>query len=140
MAPTCAPARAAFAWERRTGSSTRRGNIDAGAVEGAATLSTGAGNVSLRMMGRGGDVETTSGRGSVDLVLPRDFDATLEVAAAYSPGQPRPRITSDVPLDRRDTRDAAGRPAIRATGHTGRGRQRVVVRTAGGDVRIRRSP
>ncbi|HYH82063.1 MAG TPA: M56 family metallopeptidase [Longimicrobium sp.] len=123
---------------------TGGGNVTVQSVNGAARVSTGAGNVSVSVAGQGGDVQITSGRGSVTLVLPADFSGSLEVESAYTQGNAPTRVVSDFPLATTrtqawDTRHGSPRRYVRGRGTLGSGRHRVNVAAVNGDVRVVRA-
>ncbi|MBV9880724.1 MAG: hypothetical protein JO180_09535, partial [Gemmatirosa sp.] len=126
---------------------TGGGDVTLGPVDGSAAARTGAGDVSITIAGDGGaqhDVDVVSGNGAVDLYLPADLSARLELETAYTNNLGRrTRIDSDwrVPItetDRWDGTNGTPRRYVRSTTTLGSGRSLVRVRTVNGDIRIHR--
>ncbi|HEX6751813.1 MAG TPA: M56 family metallopeptidase [Longimicrobium sp.] len=120
---------------------TGGGDVRLESVAGGAKVSTGAGDVLVRVDGQGGDVEVTSGRGGVTLVLPDGFSGSVDLETAYTQNHAATRITSDVPLAISETREWSAREGtprryVRGRATLGSGRHRVHVRTVNGDVRL----
>ncbi|HEX6748200.1 MAG TPA: DUF4097 family beta strand repeat-containing protein [Longimicrobium sp.] len=135
--------------------STGGGDITIGTVDGGVRASTGggdvriasaAGDLELRTGGgsvvatlvRGADVDITSGGGEVTLYLPRGIGAEFEIETSTQRNRRHVVIDGDFPL--RVTEDDDwddDHRRVRATGRTGDGSHRIVIRTAGADVHIR---
>jgi hypothetical protein len=124
---------------------TGGGDIDLGDAEGAAEAMTGAGDVSINLVGEGAHpVDITSGKGNVELVLPKDANATLDVETAYTENYGKQtKITSDWPLQVTQTHDwdsSRGTPRkyVRVKQNIGKGGPLIRIRTVNGDIRIKR--
>jgi len=102
------------------------------------------GDVSVRVVGRGGDVEIESMSGDLELVLPAGFSGDFDVELVFTRNSRQDyEIRSDFPLAqrrdaewRRDGRNA--QKSIYGEGKSGDGRHKVVLRTVNGDVVIRK--
>jgi DUF4097 and DUF4098 domain-containing protein YvlB len=97
---------------------TGGGDITIGPAAGSVEASTGAGDVTVTVDGegaRGRVVTVTSGNGAVDLYLPADVSARLDLETAYTVtlGR-RTRIESDWPVERTETDDWTAAAARRA--------------------------
>ena len=124
---------------------TGGGNIDLGPIEGGADATTGAGNVVISLVGeRPHPVNITSGKGSVELVLPKDANVTLDLETAYTENSSRhTKITGDWPLkvtetDEWDDSHGTPRKYVRVRQDIGRGGPVVHIRTVNGDITIKR--
>jgi beta-lactamase regulating signal transducer with metallopeptidase domain len=125
---------------------TGGGPIDIGPASGSVEAQTGAGDVTIELTGPGAhSVDVTSGKGQVELVVPRDLDASLELETAYTNNLGhKTRIVSDVPLQTTETAtwdDSEGTPRryVRARQTVGRGGGVIRVRTVNGDIIINRA-
>ena len=127
---------------------TGGGAITIESIDGRAHATTGAGAVSIRMVGdprRGNrDIEVHAGVGAVTLWLPDGIEAEFDIETAYTNNfRRRVRIESDFPLSYSESpdweaRQGTPRKYVRAMGRTGAGTHKIRVRTANGDVTIRR--
>lgn len=125
--------------------STGGGQIDIGPASGSVEAHTGAGNVAITLTGSGPhSVDVTSGKGQVELIVPRDLSATLELESAYTNNLGHEtRIESDWPLTITSTKDwdsSKGTPRkyVRVRQTIGRGGPIIRVRTVNGNVVLRR--
>lgn len=117
-------------------------------IDGRVHATTGAGAVRVSLLDRTSgphDVEIRSGSGSVELTLPADFDAELDIETGYTNSfGHRVSITSDFPLRLTESRDfesvnnGTPRKFVRGKASIGSGTHRVLVRTVNGNVIIRR--
>ena len=96
--------------------------------------------------GREHNIEATSGRGTIEVTLPRSLDARVELETAYTEGYGRrTRIDSDWTLERSESADWESengntpRKFVRAIGTVGRGRGLIRISTVNGDVVVRRA-
>ena len=124
---------------------TGGGDIDLGPVEGGADATTGAGDVSINLVGeRLHPVNIMSGKGNVELVLPKDANATLDLETAYTRNfDRRTKIKSDWKLDVTETDswdDSQGTPRkyVRVRQDIGKGGPVIRIRTVNGDITIKR--
>jgi DUF4097 and DUF4098 domain-containing protein YvlB len=123
---------------------TGGGDIELGDAEGSAEATTGAGDVSVNLVGEGAHpVNISSGTGNVELVLPRNANATLDLETAYTEHYgKRTKIRSDWPLDVTETQewdDSHGTPRkyVRVKQKIGKGGPLIRIRTVNGDIRIK---
>jgi hypothetical protein len=123
---------------------TGGGDIDLGDAEGAAEAMTGAGDVSINLVGEGAHpVDITSGKGDVELVLPKDANATLDLETAYTKNYGKhTKIKSDWSLDVTETQEwdsSRGTPRkyVRVKQNIGKGGPPIRIRTVNGDIRIK---
>jgi len=124
---------------------TGGGPIDIGPATGSVAAHTGAGDVSIRLTGSGSHkVDVTSGSGDVTLVVPSDLNATLELESAYTNNHGRKtRIVSDWPLSVTETNEwdssyGTPRKYVRVRQNLGKGGPVIRVRTANGDIELKR--
>jgi len=123
---------------------TMGGKITLGDVDGSVQATTMGGDVSVKVVGTGGDVELESMSGDLDLTLPANFPGTFDVELAYTRNSSRAyEIKSDFPLTQQRSAEwsyskGSPRKTIAATGTTGGGRFKVRLRTINGDIVIRR--
>jgi hypothetical protein len=106
---------------------------------------TGAGDVNVDLRGsRAPSAEVTSGKGRVEISLPRDFSGTLDLETAYTNNLGRrTRIISDWPLPINESTgwdDMHGTPRkyVRARKSFGSSGGVISVRTVNGDIVIRK--
>jgi DUF4097 and DUF4098 domain-containing protein YvlB len=127
---------------------TGGGDISVGPITGSVTANTGAGDVSLRLAsvgGRGQSAQVSSGTGNVDVELPADLNATIEIETAYTESFGRAaKISSAWTIDRKPVTgwdDSQGTPRkfVRATGKAGKGEGLVRIQTVNGDIELRRA-
>jgi len=125
--------------------STGGGPIEIGPASGSVEAHTGAGNVIITLTGGGPHaVDVTSGKGQVELIVPADLSATLELESAYTNNLGHEtRIESDWPLTITSTKDwdsSEGTPRkyVRSRQTIGRGGPVIRVRTVNGNVVLRR--
>jgi putative adhesin len=124
---------------------TGGGDIDLGQLEGGADATTGAGDVSINLVGeRVHPVNIMSGKGNVELVLPKDANATLDLETAYTKNfGRRTKIKGDWKLDVKETddwNDSEGTPRkyVRVRQDIGNGGPVIRIRTVNGDITIKR--
>jgi len=124
---------------------TGGGDIEVGPASGSVEASTGAGDVRIELKGADShSVVVTSGKGDVDLILPANLNATLELETAYTNNFGRKtRIISDWPLSVTETPDwddSHGTPRryVRVRQNIGRGGAVIRVQTVNGDITLRR--
>jgi len=127
--------------------STGGGDITIGPVAGSVRAETGAGDVEITLVdadGREQSVEVGSGHGSLELVLPRNFNGRFDLETAYTRNNGRrTRIDSAFDLEREETsqwddREGTPRKYVRARGQVGEGGGWIRVRVVNGDITIRR--
>jgi hypothetical protein len=121
---------------------TRGGNIRVRQLHGSVEATTMGGDIDVNVAAAAGDIELRSMGGSVELTLPANFSGTFDVELEQDDDGPDYRIISDFPLQVRESsrnywlrRDAR---VLTATGRIGSGTHRVVIRTIGEDVVIRK--
>lgn len=124
---------------------TGGGDIDISEAEGSADATTGAGSVSINLVGEGAHpVNITSGQGDVEVVLPANANATLDLETAYTERYGRhTKIKGDWPLDVTETQDwddshGAPRKYVRVKQNIGKGGPLIRIRTVNGDIRLKR--
>jgi beta-lactamase regulating signal transducer with metallopeptidase domain/DUF4097 and DUF4098 domain-containing protein YvlB len=125
----------------RVNAHTGSGTVNVGPAAGPVKVTTGSGAVSIVVAPGAGarDLEITSGNGAITLLLPADFSGDFDLQIDASPNSGH-EIRSDFELRHEGGSASADRHGrIRATGRTGNGAHRVQVRTANGDVVIRRA-
>jgi beta-lactamase regulating signal transducer with metallopeptidase domain len=127
--------------------STGGGPIDVGPARGSVAANTGAGDVSVQLEGASGHtVDISSGTGRVELLVPTNLDAVLDLETAYTESFGRKtRIISDIPVQVTETtawddRDGTPRRYVRTRQTVGRGGPVIKVRTVNGDIVLRRTP
>jgi hypothetical protein len=125
--------------------STGGGPIEIGPASGSVEAHTGAGNVSITLTGSGPhSVDVSSGLGQVELIVPPDLSATLELESAYTNNfAHETHIESDWPLSITstkdwDSRDGTPRKYVRVRQTIGRGGPVISVRTVNGNVVLRK--
>ncbi len=122
---------------------TMGGNIAVRELAGRLDAGSMGGKIRVRVVGSGGgrDVSLHSMGGSVELILPRDFDATFAVEIKESENG-RGRIESDVPLSQSVTEHWSlfhgKRRTITASKTRSTQRNRVEISTYGSTVTIRK--
>jgi beta-lactamase regulating signal transducer with metallopeptidase domain/DUF4097 and DUF4098 domain-containing protein YvlB len=124
---------------------TGGGDIEVGPASGSVEAFTGAGDVRIELKGADSHtVGVTSGKGDVDLILPPNLNATLELETAYTNNFGRKtRISGDWPVSVTETPDwddSHGTPRryVRVRQNIGRGGAVIRVRTVNGDITLRR--
>ena len=131
----------------KVAASTGGGDITIGPVAGSVSAETGAGDVEITLVdaeGREQSVEVGSGHGSLELVLPRNFNGRFDLETAYTQNNGRrTRIDSAFELEREETsqwddREGTPRKYVRARGQVGEGGGWIRVRVVNGDITIRR--
>jgi beta-lactamase regulating signal transducer with metallopeptidase domain/DUF4097 and DUF4098 domain-containing protein YvlB len=128
---------------------TGGGDVELRRVEGSASVSTGSGDVRITVVDdedREHNIEARSGRGTIELVLPRSLDARVELETAYTEGfGRRTRIESDWTLERSESKEwesdngETPRKFVRGTVVVGRGRGLIRINTVNGDIIVRRN-
>jgi hypothetical protein len=117
------------------------GSIRVRQLHGSAEATTVGGNIEVNVA-TAGDLELRSIGGSVELTLPASFSGTFDVELEQDDGGSDHRIVSDFPLQvRKSARDRWFRPdaqVLTGTAKIGGGTHRVVIRTIGADVVIRK--
>lgn len=124
---------------------TMGGDISIKAIDGWAEVSTMGGDVFLEMVGdpnvgdRHATIESKGGR--IVLVLPAGFSADFDLELYYDDKGRQPQIKSDFPLD--ITTETKGgfwndSKVDRGVGSVNGGRNKVRVKTVGGDIVIQR--
>ncbi len=123
---------------------TGGGDIELDQLDGGAEATTGAGDVSINLVGeRLHPVNIGTGKGNVELVLPKDANATLDLETAYTESFGRhTKITGDWPLNVTETSDwddshGTPRKYVRVRQDIGKGGPVIRIRTVNGDIRIR---
>ena len=124
---------------------TGGGDIEIGRAESAAAATTGAGDVSISLVGEAPHpVNVSSGKGNVEIVLPSNANATLDLEIGYTKNYGRhPVIKGDWPLTVTETDDwdaSQGTPRkfVRVKQTIGKGGPVIRVRTVNGDIRLKR--
>ncbi|HEX5706430.1 MAG TPA: DUF4097 family beta strand repeat-containing protein [Pyrinomonadaceae bacterium] len=128
---------------------TMGGDIRIEAVDGAAHATTMGGDVTVRMVGNPEDgdraVELTSMGGEIELTVPDglSMDIYIEIARTKNNFGRDAQIVSDFPLQQRESADweyrhGTPRKYLYGTGQTGGGRNKIVIKTINGDVRLKR--
>jgi len=124
---------------------TGGGNIEISSAEGSAAAVTGAGDVSINLVGESAHpVNVSSGKGNIDLILPKDANATLDLETAYTKNYGKhTQIKGDWPLtvvetDEWDSSQGTPRKFVRVKQTIGKGGPVIRVRTVNGDIRIKR--
>ena len=123
---------------------TGGGDIEIGLAEGAAAATTGAGDVSINLVGEGAHpVNVSSGKGSIEIILPKDANATLDLETAYTQNYGKhTQIKGDWPLtvtetDEWDASQGTPRKYVRVRQKIGKGGPVIRVRTVNGDIRLK---
>jgi hypothetical protein len=124
---------------------TGGGDIDIGPATGSVEATTGAGDVTIELKGADShSVGVSSGTGRVELIVPQNLNATLDLETAYTDrlGH-KTRILSDWPLSVTETSawdDSHGTPRryVRVRQNVGRGGPVIRVQTVNGDITLRR--
>ena len=127
---------------------TMGGSIDIAAVDGWVEATTMGGDITVTMVGNpaAGDrhVLLDSRGGEIELVVPAGLDMDIDVQIEVTKNSRRSyEIESDFPLQISAPADwsyGEGNPrrVIRGKGTTGSGKNKIVIRTVNGDVRIER--
>lgn len=128
---------------------TMGGDINIDAVDGGARVTTMGGDVHVKMIGNPSDgdrgVEITSMGGDIELVVPDglSMDVYIEIARTKNNYGRAARIESDFPLQQRESenweeRHGTPRKFLYGTGQIGGGRNKIVIKTINGDVRLKR--
>jgi DUF4097 and DUF4098 domain-containing protein YvlB len=124
---------------------TGGGDIEIGPATGSVEAITGAGDVRIELKGADShSVSVASGTGEVDLIVPANLNATLELETAYTNrlGH-KTQIISDFPVSVTETSawdDSHGTPRryVRVRQNIGRGGEVIRVETVNGDIKLRR--
>jgi DUF4097 and DUF4098 domain-containing protein YvlB len=122
---------------------TMGGNIDIRHLEGSADAGTMGGHIRVTVVGSGGghDLDLHSMGGDIEVFLPPDFSADFTVELIDEDEDESHRITSDFPLQVRESTDwrfFQRRKITTATGRSGAAINTVKIRTHGSNVRIRK--
>jgi hypothetical protein len=124
---------------------TGGGDIEIGPAEGAAAATTGAGDVSINLVGEAPHpVNVSSGKGNVEIILPSNVNATLDLEVGYTKNWGKhPQIKGDWPLtvtetDDWDSRQGTPRKYVRVRQTLGKGGPVIRVRTVNGDIKLKR--
>ena len=123
---------------------TMGGEIRIDKLTGSLDAGTMGGNVEVEVLDAAGTyrkIEATSMGGSIEVTLPKNFDAEFELQLEHDDDDPPGRIVSDFPLKiQESTRRRWLRKVtvVTATGMSGSGANRVRLTTIGGDITIRR--
>jgi hypothetical protein len=109
--------------------SSGNGNIDVSTAAGPVTASTGNGRIEARMLALrdDGDMQFSTGNGSVTVWLPDDFGGDVSVSGQRG-------FDTDFPIEVR-----SGDFHSRISGRIGRGGRRVDISTGNGSVSLRRA-
>ncbi|MEO7039696.1 MAG: hypothetical protein ABI186_06660, partial [Candidatus Elarobacter sp.] len=114
--------------------------------DGEAKATTGAGDVVIVTAGDDAEpIDVHSGTGNVELSIPKDANATLDLETAYTKSFGRKTsIKGDFPLtvtesDDWDTSHGAPRRYVRVRQKLGKGGPLIRVRTVNGDIKIKQS-
>ena len=120
--------------------STMGGKIDIGEASSDVKASTMGGDVTVMMVGNGGEVDIESMSGDIDLTLPAGFSADFDLSLAFTQNSKRSfEIRSDFPVTHRQSPDwvhehGSPRKYIYGTGTSGGGAHKVKVRTVNGNI------
>jgi beta-lactamase regulating signal transducer with metallopeptidase domain/vacuolar-type H+-ATPase subunit E/Vma4 len=124
---------------------TGGGDIEIGPTGGSAAASTGAGDVSINLVGEAPHpVNVSSGKGNVEIILPTNVNATLDLEVGYTRNWGKhPCIKGDWPLtvtetDNWDSTQGTPRKYVRVRQTLGKGGPVIRVRTVNGDIRLKR--
>ncbi|MCM2317414.1 MAG: DUF4097 domain-containing protein [Thermoanaerobaculia bacterium] len=125
---------------------TMGGDIEIAAVDGGATASTMGGDVEVTMIGDPSsgkrDVELESMGGDITLTVPAALSMDVEIEIKYTKNSSRNyKIVSDFPLSISESpewqyKSGGARKIIDGKGVVGGGKNKVVIRTTNGDVRL----
>lgn len=129
---------------------TMGGDINIESIDGSANATTMGGDVNVRMTGDPNDghdrsVELTSMGGDIELTVPDglSMDIYIEIARTKQNFGRDAQIISDFPLQQRESADweyrhGTPRKYLYGTGQTAGGRNKIVIKTINGDVRLKR--
>jgi len=122
---------------------TMGGNIDIHRLEGSADAGTMGGEISVTVVGSGGghDLDLHSMGGDIELFLPPDFSGDFAVELIDENDNEPHHITSDFPLQVRESTDwrfFQRRRVTTATGRSGAAMNTVKIRTHGSNIKIRK--
>lgn len=122
---------------------TMGGDIDIVRLEGSADVGTMGGEIRVTVVGSGGghDLDLHSMGGDIELFLPHDFSADFAVELIDEDEDEQHKITSDFPLNVREStnwRFFQRRRVVTATGRSGAATNTVKIRTHGSNIKIRK--
>jgi DUF4097 and DUF4098 domain-containing protein YvlB len=122
---------------------TMGGDIDIVRLEGSADAGTMGGDITVTVVGSGAghDLELRSMGGDIEVFLPHDFSADFVVELIDENDDEPHRITSDFPLQVRESTSWSffqKRKVTTATGRSGAASNRVNIRTHGSNIKIRK--
>lgn len=127
---------------------TMGGDIRIGSLDGGVKATTMGGDVDVRMVGDPGQgdraVELTSMGGDITLTVPDGLSMDIYIELAHTRNARESyQITSDFPLQQRESPDwvtdhGTPRKYLYGTGQFGGGRNRVVIKTINGNVRLKK--
>jgi DUF4097 and DUF4098 domain-containing protein YvlB len=123
---------------------TMGGNVEIRELQGSADVGSMGGNIRVNVVatGAGHDLDVHTLGGQIEVTLPRDFDADFSVELEEDHDSDRHRITSDFPLQIRESTRwrlfGGTRKVWTATGRSGSAANRVKISTIGSDITIRR--
>jgi hypothetical protein len=122
---------------------TMGGDIDIVQLDGSADAGTMGGDIRVTVVGPGGghDLDLHSMGGDIELFLPHDFSADFAVELIDDDDNEPHHITSDFPLDVRQSTSRQffqRRKVTTATGRSGAASNRVNIRTHGSNITIRK--
>jgi hypothetical protein len=120
---------------------TMGGNIVIKEHDGRMQVSTKGGNVSAAIVPgnqeQSMDIQSMGGR--IELALPAEFSGNFDLEIkCHRIGQERCEIQSDFPIQKRESGEGRSERYVYGTGTTGGGANRVVIRTANGNIVIKK--
>jgi DUF4097 and DUF4098 domain-containing protein YvlB len=121
---------------------TMGGGIRIDRLTGSIDAGTMGGDVEVDVLGAGEHrrIEASSVGGSIELALPKNFDAEFEIELEHDDDDPPGKIISDVPLKIQEStrrRWMKKVTVVTATGMSGSGANRIRLHAIGGDITIR---
>lgn len=128
---------------------TMGGDINIDSVDGGVNATTMGGDMNVHMVGDPSSgnrsVELTSMGGEIELTVPDglSMDIHIEIARTKNNSGRDAQIFSDFPLQQRESADweyrqGTPRKYLYGTGQVGGGRNKIVIKTINGDVRLKR--
>jgi DUF4097 and DUF4098 domain-containing protein YvlB len=120
---------------------TMGGNIEIKQHDGRIQANTKGGNVTASIVPGGPDqnLDIRSFGGKIELTLPAEFSGNFDLETKCSRrGQGKCQIQSDFPIQKRESGEGSAGKTAYGTGMTGGGANKVVVRTVGGNIVIKK--